>query len=155
MSAIPLKRIVRRGLDIGFELGAEIVKDLALLKEGLGGGGLVPLGSMRVLVKGMVTNYRSRDIDGTVVRVNDEKVLLRTWELAGVLHPVAGDYLEEVSGFIRWLIIAARMDPTESFWTIQARREEGEDWGDLTAYRSEMDWGGLAAFDSAIDYHLP
>lgn len=153
MSAIPLKRMVRRGLDLGFALGAEIVKDLALLKEGWGGG-LVPPGSLRVLVKGMVTNYRSGDIDGTVVRVGDEKVILRTWELAGVLRPAAGDYLEEVSGFIRWLIIAARQDPTESLWTLQARREEGEDWGDLTAYRSEMDWGSLTPFDSEMDYHL-
>lgn len=154
MSAIPLKKLVSNGLDLGFELGAEIVKDLALLKEGLGASVLQPPGSMRVVIKGMITNYRSRDIDGTTVRVGDEKVLVREKELAGLLHPMAGDTLEEVSGFLRWIIIAARMDPTASFWTLQTRREEGEDWGDLTAYRSEMDWEDLAAFDSEWDLQI-
>jgi hypothetical protein len=153
MGAVPLKKLVRNGLDLGFDLGAEIVKDLALIKEGLGAA-LVPAGSLRVVLKGMVTNYRSRDIDGTAVQVGDEKVLLRAWELAGVLHPMAGDVLEEVSGFLRWVIIAARRDPTGSFWTIQARREEGEDWGDLTAHRSEADWGDLSPHDSAWDLQV-
>ena len=31
-------------------------------------------------------------------------------------------------------VIAARLDPTGTFWTIQGRRSYGEDWGDLTIF---------------------
>ena len=107
---------------------------------------------MHVTVRALVLNYHSGDIDGTVVKVGDEKVLIRSRELAGMINPQPGDVLEETHGAIVRDVIAARQDATESFWTLQTRRAPSEDWGDLTAFRSSEDWGDLSPSDSSVDY---
>ena len=107
---------------------------------------------MQVTVHALVLNYQSGDIDGTVVKVGDEKVLIRSRELAGMINPEPGDGLEETHGAIVRDVIAARQDATESFWTLQTRRAPSEDWGDLTAFRSSEDWGDLNTSDSSFDY---
>ncbi len=123
MSTLRQQTLVRKGLDLGFDLGAELVWNLALSKGGpVELVGVAPPGTFTVAVRGMVTNLRDKDIAGAIVVVGDEKVLVRSRELDGLLQPAAGDYLEELDGFLRRRIIAAVLDPTASFWTFQTRR---------------------------------
>jgi len=150
---ISLKRIVRDALDTAFVIASDIVRELTLTKqESEPYTGFMFPDSVQVTVRALVLNYRSGDIDGTVVKVGDEKVLIRSRELAGIINPSAGDVIEETHGAILRDVIAARQDATESFWTLQTRRAAGEDWGDLTAFRSAEDWGDLSPFDTSVDF---
>jgi len=125
MSALNQQSLVRKGLDLGFDLGGELVRNLSLSKGAAGDlVGVVPPGTFTVVVKGMVTNYRDQAIPGALALVGDEKIMVRAAELETLMVPAAGDYLEEVSGFVRRRIIAALLDPTASFWMFQTRRLE-------------------------------
>ncbi|HSH17678.1 MAG TPA: hypothetical protein VLD18_16680, partial [Verrucomicrobiae bacterium] len=75
-------------------------------------------------------------------------------ELESVPMPGAGDYLIEVLTGLRRDVIAARLDPTGTFWTIQGRRSYGEDWGDLTIFTLAEDWGDLAAATLFDDWQI-
>ena len=106
---IAIKNIVRRGLETAFALAENIVKELTLTKqEAAPYTGFVFPDSVHVTVRALVLNYQSGDIDGTVVKVGDEKVLIRSRELAGMINPQAGDLLEETHGAIVRDVIAAR-----------------------------------------------
>jgi hypothetical protein len=123
MSALQQQKLVRKGLDLGFDLGGELVRNLSLSKGPAGDlVGVVPPGTFTVAVKGMVTNYRDQAIPGALALVGDEKIMVRAAELEALMVPAAGDYLEEVSGFVRRRIVAALLDPTASFWMFQTRR---------------------------------
>ena len=63
MSALRQQNLVRKGLDLGFDLSGELVRNLALSKGGpVELVGVVPPGTFTVVVKGMVTNYRDQAI---------------------------------------------------------------------------------------------
>ena len=95
-------------------------------------------------VKALCVPYHSQDIDGSSVLVGDEKCFVRAGELASITLPGAGDYLTETISGLRREVIAARLDPTGSFWVIQARRFATEDWGDLAAMTQGEEWGDLS-----------
>lgn len=105
-------------------------------------------------VKALVGRYRSGDIDGSSVQVGDERLIVRARELQDVPLPGAGDYLIEVLTGLRREVIAARLDPTGTFWTIQSRRSYGEDWGDLGTFTLAEDWGGLDAATLFEDWQV-
>ena len=149
MSALRQQNLVRKGLDLGFDLSGELVRNLALSKGGpVELVGVVPPGTFTVVVKGMVTNYRDQAIPGALATVGDEKVMVRARELEGLLQPAAGDYLEEVDGFVRRRIIAALLDPTASFWMFQARRLQESLTGRVGLRlfaKAELEWFAAAA----------
>jgi hypothetical protein len=145
MNAIPFKSVTARVLNVVFDLAAEVERACVFYKtESSSGTGLVQFTALSAAVTGIVLNYRGGDIDGTIVRVGDEKILIRATELASVLPPGADDYLIEALTGIRWEVIAARLDPTGTFWKLQARRAPDEDWGDLQTPTLAEDWGTLA-----------
>lgn len=88
------------------------------------------------------------------MQVGDERLIVRARELQDVPLPGAGDYLIEVLTGLRREVIAARLDPTGTFWTIQSRRSYGEDWGDLGTFTLAEDWGGLDAATLFEDWQV-
>ena len=144
MSALNQQYLVRKGLDLGFDLGGELVRNLSLSKGAAGDlVGVVPPGTFTVVVKGMVTNYRDQAIPGALALVGDEKIMVRAAELEALMQPAAGDYLEEVSGFVRRRIVAALLDPTASFWMFQTRRLEDSLIGRTTltfSTNADLNW---------------
>ena len=153
MSPLPLTKIVGPHLDRAFELAGELVRVCIFYKmESSAGTGLVVLADLSASVLALVGSYRSGDIDGTVVHVGDERLIVRAGELAGIPSPGAGDYLIETLSGLRREIIAARLDSTGSFWTLQTRRVTSEDWGDLTAPAICEDWGVLTAATNFEDW---
>lgn len=153
MSAIWLKAILGPNLDRAFDLAGEMVRDCVFYKtESSGGTGLLTMAALSAAVKALVGSYRSGDIDGTVVQVGDERLVIRAGELASITAPGAGDYLIETLSGIRREVIAARLDPTGSFWTVQARRATGEDWGDLSTFTMNEDWEDVAAATNFDDW---
>ena len=146
MSAIPLQSMVGPQLDLAFVMAAELVRDCVFYKtESSAGTGLLTMAALYASVKALCVPYRSQDIDGSAVLVGDEKCFVRAGELASITLPGAGDYMTETVSGLRREVIAARLDPTGSFWIIQARRFALEDWGDLGAATQGEDWGDLTA----------
>lgn len=144
MGAIRFRRMVGRQLDRVFVLVAELVRDCTFHKVESGAGtGLLPVTSLSAGVKALVAEYRSGDIDGSSVQVGDERLIVRAFELELVPTPGSGDYLVEVLTGLQRDVIAARLDVTGTFWTIQARRSSANDWGDLSVFSLAEDWGGL------------
>lgn len=153
MSAIGLKAIIGPNLDRAFDLAGELVRDCVFYKtESSAGTGLVTMAALSAAVKALVGSYRSGDIDGTVVQVGDERLVIRAGELVSITSPGSGDYLIETVSGIRREVIAARLDPTGSFWTVQARRATGEDWGDLAAFTASEEWDDLATANNFDDW---
>ena len=153
MSAIALHKIVVPQLDRAFDLAGELVRVCIFYKmESSAGTGLVVMADLSASVLALVGSYRSGDIDGTVVHVGDERLIVRAGELAGIPSPGAGDYLIETLSGLRREIIAGRLDGTASFWTLQTRRVTGEDWGDLSAASMSEDWGDLTAATNFEDW---
>jgi hypothetical protein len=112
--------------------------------ESSAGTGLLVMAALYAPVKALFVDYHSQDIDGSSVLVGDEKCFIRAGELASITLPGAGDYLTETVSGLRREVIAARQDPTGSFWVMQARRSAAEDWGDLGPAAQSEDWGDLA-----------
>ena len=153
MSAIGLKAIIGPNLDRAFDLAGELVRDCVFYKtESSAGTGLMMMAALSAAVKALVGSYRSGDIDGTVVQVGDERPVIRAGELVSITSPGSGDYLIETVSGIRREVIAARLDPTGSFWTVQARRATGEDWGDLAAFTASEEWDDLATANNFDDW---
>lgn len=153
MSAIGLKAIIGPNLDRAFDLAGELVRDCVFYKtESSAGTGLVTMAALSAAVKALVGSYRSGDIDGTVVQVGDERPVIRAGELVSITSPGSGDYLIETVSGIRREVIAARLDPTGSFWTVQVRRATGEDWGDLAAFTASEEWDDLATANNFDDW---
>ena len=146
MSAIGLKNIVGPHLDRAFDLAGELVRDCIFYKtESNAGTGLLSMAALYAPVTAVFAEYHSSDIDGSAVLLGDEKCFIRSGELASITLPGASDYLTETISGQRREVIAARLDPTGSFWVIQARRSASEDWGDLSAFSQSEDWGDLTA----------
>lgn len=146
MSAIALQKVLVPQLDTAFDLAGELVRDCVFYKtESNAGTGLLAMGALYASVKALFVDYHSQDIDGSAVLLGDEKCFIRSGEMAGITLPGAGDYLTETISGLRRVVIAARQDPTESFWVMQVRRSAGEEWGELDPASQSEDWGDLTA----------
>ncbi len=143
---IGLQNIVVPQLDLAFDLAGELVRDCVFYKTESGAGtGLLTMAALYAPVKALFVDYHSQDIDGSAVLLGDEKCFIRSGEMASITLPGPGDYLTETISGLRREVIAARQDPTSSFWIMQVRRAAGEDWGDLSAAGQSEDWGDLTA----------
>ncbi len=141
---ITLHTIIRPQLDLAFELAGELVRDCIFYKtESNAGTGLLAMAALWVPVKALFVDYHGQDIDGSSVLLGDEKCFIRSGEMASIALPGPGDYLTETISGLRREVIAARQDPTESFWIMQVRRSACEDWGDLNPASQSEDWGDL------------
>ena len=146
MNPIGLQALLKPQIDATFALAAQIVRDCIFYKtESNAGTGLLTLAALSAPVKAMVTLYTRRDIDGLSILFGDEKLIVRTGELASIANPGPGDYLLDLLAGIRWEIITSRLDPTNTFWIFQCRRTPNEDWGDFTPVTQSEDWGDLTA----------
>ena len=103
MTAIGIKEILSPNLDKAFVLAGEIVRDCIFYKtESNPGTGLLVMTALSASVKTLVTLYGHRDIDGLTILFGDEKLIVRSPELASITNPGAGDYLvhpSEAAGF--------------------------------------------------------
>jgi len=143
---ISLHNVIVVQLDLAFDMAGELVRDCVFYKtESNAGTGLLTMAALYTPVKALFVDYHSQDIDGSSVLLGDEKCFIRSGEMASITLPGPGDYLTETISGLRREVIAARQDPTGSFWIIQVRRSAGEDWGDLNPAAQSEDWGDLTA----------
>src|SRR5438128_3815893 len=146
MNALGLQALVKPQMDNAFALAAQIVRTCIFYKTASNAGtGLLTLAALSAPVKAMVTLYTRRDIDGLNILFGDEKLIIRSGDLASIVNPGPGDYLLDLLAGIRWEIITSRLDPTGTFWIFQSRRTPNEDWGDFTPFTLSEDYGDLTA----------
>ena len=144
MSGIRFNHILSRNMDRLFVIAAEIVRECVFYKtQSSAGTGLLEPGALSSTIKMIAGAYRSGDIDGSSVQIGDERLIIRAKDLSLIPMPGPDDYLIETLTGLRRNVIAARLDVTGTFWTIQARRSYGEDWGDLNFATLAEDWESL------------
>lgn len=158
-----IQSIVAANLNLAWTLLSELVRPVVFNKiTGYTVNGAVSETQIATAAVNVISlAYQSRDIDGESIINGDEKWLVRNSELSEINPiPASGDWFEEVG--IRYEILAANRDATQSIWTFQVRRQfidpasaadGSEDWGLVSETHTESeDWGGLALYDSAEDW---
>lgn len=151
---LPIKKTVSASLNLVFDLCGELVREITCHRvSGPAFDGLIQPVQQISTVLGLVSNYASSDIDGTVIKVGDEKILIRTAELPAdtILGP--DDYIVESGSLVQRHVQAARVDSTQQLWVLQTRRNTPEDRGDLISpLTSQEDYGSLAAATVTEDW---
>ena len=69
-------------------------------------------------VPGTFAAYRKDEIDGQVIRPEDQKCLIGA--LALPVTPTVNDQI--VNGTETWLVVGVRIDPAGALWVLQVRR---------------------------------
>lgn len=152
--SIEIAKVVRRGIDIVFRVAAELVRASTYYRPASfsAATGLTTSAEQSATVSALIANYRAQELGTVVVQPGDEKVLVRSAELAGIPSPAAGDYLiDDLSGQRRD-VLSARLDATGLLWTLQTVRSLNEDWGDLAAFTTSVDWGDLTGATETEDW---
>jgi hypothetical protein len=152
--SINITKAFRSGLDILFNVAVELVRDVTYVRPASfsAATGLTTSAEQTAAVKALLTNYRPQELGTVVIQPGDEKVLLRTVELAGITTLSAGDYLIEAATGQRRDVLAAKLDATGLLWTLQTVRSLNEDWGDLNAATVSADWGDLSPASETEDW---
>lgn len=86
----------------------------------LAGGASVGASTASYACKGFVADYRASEIDGTIIRRGDRKVILLGASLAETFDPQPGDAVAIEGG--AWKVINVERDPAGATFTCQARR---------------------------------
>ena len=141
---LAVTNLVSHGIATAFSLGAELVERCLFCKVLGPLQGLTAVSSVFAYSDLLVSTYRSADIVGSSVEVGDERAVGKVTDLAGVPDPEPGDYFVNASG-VRRDIIAARRDPTGTFWLYQLRRATVDDYASLELAFYFEDWGNLGA----------
>lgn len=152
--SINISKAFRSGLDILFNVAAELVRDATYVRPASfsAATGLTTSAEQAAAVKALLTNYRPQELGTVVIQPGDDKVLVRAVELSAIPSPAAGDYLVEATTGQRRDVLAAKLDATGLLWTLQTVRSLNEDWGDLTAVTVSADWGDLNAATETDDW---
>lgn len=152
MNPLAIKDVVSREMKGAFDIAGELVRSCLVYKtESPATTGLLSPASLSASTRALFVDYHSQDIDGSAVLVGDEKAFVLADEISEV-SPAAGDTVLEVLSGIRREVIAARMDPSDSFWVLQVRQFFNEDWSDLARATVLEDWGNLTTADLFDDW---
>lgn len=64
--------------------------------------------------------YSQNEIDGSVIRTGDKKIVIRQSELAA--EPKPDDFIVENVSTERWEVIEVTTEPTKQVWIVQGRK---------------------------------
>ena len=137
--------IVHKVLETIFRLGGEWIKDATFVRPvGLNPStGLSASSEDHATCKMLYLGFHPMDLALVPLQPGDEKILIRSEELATITNPGVEDRIvETASGLVR-RVLGSRLDVTGEFWLFQAERTADEDWGDLTTATLSEDRGDL------------
>jgi archaellum component FlaF (FlaF/FlaG flagellin family) len=72
-------------------------------------------------VDALFTEYSAREIDGSVIKPKDNKVLIPGNEVT--FTPKQGDMIERASSEV-WRVVNVEIDPAEALWQLQCRMRD-------------------------------
>lgn len=130
--SLPLGNMVASVVNTAFDLGGEIVVAMTYTQHKAvtydPATGDVPIvtadpGSTvtPIAVNAIVGSYSQKETDGQVIRVGDEKLLVKASELAAIT-PNVDDYL--LAGSAKRLVVNITLDPTGTLYTFQTRKAQ-------------------------------
>lgn len=128
--SLPLKNLSKQMVALGFNLASDAVVSGTYKKLSSTAynpaTGTPTLTTKTATVKAMILQYDQKIIDGTIVRIGDERILIQASELkegnGNAIVPTSDDLFDDGNGTIRKLLSFKR-DPTGSLYEFQARRE--------------------------------
>lgn len=130
--SLPLGSIVGTVVNAAFDLAGEIVVSMTYTQHKAvaydPATGEVPIvtadpGSTvtPITVSAIVGGYSQRETDGQVIRVGDEKLLVKASELAAIT-PNVDDYF--LAGSVKRLVLGIALDPTRTLYTFHTRKAQ-------------------------------
>lgn len=130
--SLPLGNIVTSVVNAAFDLAGEIVVAMTYTQHkavsynpATGEVPIVTTGSgatvTPITVNAIVGGYSQRETDGEVIRVGDEKLLVKASELAAIT-PNVDDYF--LAGSVKRLVVNIALDPTGKLYTFQTRKAQ-------------------------------
>ena len=144
--ALSFSRLVRTMVNTIFGLGGEWIRPVSYVRPvgfNASTGWTEPV-EVTASCQMLLLNYRPMDLSFAPVVTGQEKILIRSGELAGVNDPGAGDYLQQEATLEVWEVMGSRLDVTGEYWLFQVVRSANVDLGDLSAYTVDEEWGDLA-----------
>ena len=152
--ALSFSRLVRTMVNTIFGLGGEWIRPVSFVRPvGLNANtGLTADEEVVASCQMLLLNYRPMDLSFGPVVPGQEKILIRSVELAGVSGPGIGDYLRQEATLEVWDVMGSRLDVTGEYWLFQVVRSANVDLGDLSAYTVTEDWGDLALASQHEDW---
>lgn len=125
---INLVGITQRASAIAFDVAGQIVVSGSYIRTGAAGepeytpetGAIDAKETAIAGVRGMILNFKTKEIDGQRVKLGDEKVLIQKVDLPGLAEPEQYDRF--VVGAVRRDVVECQADPTNSIWILHCRR---------------------------------
>lgn len=75
-----------------------------------------------VAVNALILGFKTKEIDGEVVKNGDQKLLVRASEMTGITEAGVDDYFTETATATVWRVLSFMLDPTKQFYVFHARR---------------------------------
>jgi hypothetical protein len=152
--ALSFSKLVRSVLATIFGLGGEWIRPVTYVRPmGFNAStGLTEPVEVTASCQMLLLNYRPMDLSFTAAAPGQEKILIRSGELAGVNEPGAGDYVRQEATLEVWEVMGSRLDVTGEYWLFQALRSADGDWGGLAAHTLADDWGDLTSANQHEDW---
>lgn len=135
-----------------FRLGADALRAGAYVKPVSynPATGVLTLLEQTAPVNALAADFSPYEVAAYGGQFGDQRLLVKVSEL-GTLEPTSGDYFLETATAARWDITAAKLSFAGKLWVLQATRQRGEDWGDLTPALLAEDWADLTPQTTAED----
>ena len=152
--ALSFSKLVRSVLETLFGLGGEWIRPVTYVRPvGFNAStGLTEPVEVTASCQMLLLNYRPMDLSFTAAAAGQEKILIRSGELAGGSEPGAGDYLRQEATLEAWEVMGSRLDVTGEYWLFQVLRSANWDCGGLTAHTLADDWGDLTSANQREDW---
>ena len=156
MSAASIKSAAAAALDVLFNVAGELVVDSVYNRvSGPFYDALTKPVQQVNACRALILNFHRSDIDGVVIKIDDEKGFVRTSEVPADVVLGPDDYLVESATGLQRAVIAARVDATRQLWVLQLRRFTPDDRGLITGdLTSQEDWGDLGPATVFEDWQL-
>ena len=153
--SLNLKQLVHQSLAVLFGLGEDVAQEVVFYRPAGFNAQTGAFAESEATATGrmLVLGYRPFELGNITESADNEKIIMRAGELAGIDTPAPGDFLIETASGQRRDILAAKADHLGEYWLFQARRSNVEDWGGLAAATAAgEDRGDLAAATAAEDW---
>ncbi len=133
--ALDVRALVKGGMDLAFDLmplsvpGAPNVQRTGYYRRVLGSSydeetGAVTPDVLSVDLTFIVASYKESEVDGTVVQVGDQKVVVKGEKLApaGITQAGKDDLVFENGDSVPWQVVDISIDPTGQAYVLQCRK---------------------------------
>ena len=122
---LPLKTLAGQVIGLGFSLASDIVLPCSYVQPSSAAynaqTGVVTPTNVTKSVNAMILRIQRKEVDGTLVKFGDERLIIKATEMTGVM-PGSDDKITETGSGIVRNVIDFDKDPTGTMFIIHCRR---------------------------------